>query len=353
VADVARSKPVWQKPVESYTSDIVQTSREHYLQYSHAAPQEPTSGATIHRRDDHGDPLYFNRDSSRYTEMQQRVLEYYLVKTEVTFVVEVWPGPDVVAQQSRRITRTYEYILEVARSTGRVLGGVWVSWDRPDFVFTGSCGEVRAAIAANEGLNFLYEWFSGSLDHLIQNDELFSVKSKKESSKMHWKKTSTNYKGVTVYTSDGSSEKASADDTAASGTPPPVHRPKKDDTASNSKKVGVTHSPTTLDGLHRRMHSNTLRDPLVLSVLACGALVLLAYCVMRDGLEMAEGQDYQHHLLSDSASPGHLTSSDSPFPPKTERAVYGSFPPEEQERNQEATSASATASEKKKTFQQL
>lgn len=58
-----------------------------------------------------------------------------IVRSDVTYVVEVYPQWDALDDESPSFTASYRYRLELDQ-TGSIIGGEWLSNDRPDFMWT-------------------------------------------------------------------------------------------------------------------------------------------------------------------------------------------------------------------------
>lgn len=99
IADVTRDAEVWNQPVYGYRSTLLKTTAP-----SLGAARGTASEAVVH--------------------------------TEMTYVVEVSPSwqPVRVGVFQGTVTKGYDYRLELDRQ-GRILGGVWLSADRPDFLW--------------------------------------------------------------------------------------------------------------------------------------------------------------------------------------------------------------------------
>jgi hypothetical protein len=99
LADVDRLKEVWNQPITSFESEIVGTR---------AASSRAARGAV--------------------TEVQ--------VRTKMFYGSEIDPQWEPVLSTERQLYehKEYEYTVELDVS-GRIVGGEWISWERPDFVW--------------------------------------------------------------------------------------------------------------------------------------------------------------------------------------------------------------------------
>lgn len=100
VADVTRDQQVWNHPVYSYKSSVI-------------GYQGPSAGAS------------------------PRAVKEALVRTTMTYTIEIAQSWDLVFPNSGRYvaSKVYDYRLELD-AQGQIVGGEWLSGDRPDFLWT-------------------------------------------------------------------------------------------------------------------------------------------------------------------------------------------------------------------------
>ena len=95
VGDVTRSNQIWNQPFHSYTSTVEKT-------------QAPSPGAA------------------------SEAVKELIISTKLTYTVEV--TPHIAPTHADRVA-DYRYRLEL-NANNEVIGGSWLSYDRPDFIWT-------------------------------------------------------------------------------------------------------------------------------------------------------------------------------------------------------------------------
>jgi hypothetical protein len=100
VADVTRDQQVWNHPVYSYKSSVM-------------SYQRPSPGAST------------------------KTVKEALVRTTMTYTVEITQSWNIIFPNSGHYvaSKVYDYRLELD-SQGQIVGGEWLSSERPDFIWT-------------------------------------------------------------------------------------------------------------------------------------------------------------------------------------------------------------------------
>ena len=114
VAEVVRDREVWNQPVVGYKSAVVSESTSNFINAMSKTKKQIKVKTTLHYAND-GGRMFWEQDDPEE--------EFY-----------AWWNPTSGTSNYRAGHKDFEYILDIDKK-GKIIGGYWLSYERPDFIW--------------------------------------------------------------------------------------------------------------------------------------------------------------------------------------------------------------------------